>query len=464
MGHLETGDTIAAIATALSEAALGIIRITGPEAVAVGDAVFCSKGGRRRLKDFPTHTIHYGFLENDGETIDEVMVSILKGPHSYTGEDTVEFTCHGGAVVLQRSLETILRHGARLAQPGEFTKRAFLNGRIDLSQAEAVMEMIGAKNELARKASLGQLQGTVYTAVTSIREKLLTECARIEASMDDPEHISLDGYSSHLKDVTEDITVQLRGLLRNAQRGIFLKEDIETVLLGKANVGKSSLLNLLCGRDSAIVTDVPGTTRDALRERVQLGQISLSLVDTAGIRETEDVIEHIGMERTARLSQNASLILFVLDKSRPLDEDDGHIAELIGDRACIALLNKSDLPAYLTADMVRSRFGKEWPVVETSAKTGDGIETLEKEMEALFAPGGPADNQEAVITRLRQKEEVEAALLSVERVQDSIEKGLPEDFYTIDLMDAYSALGRIIGEGVDEDLIEEIFSHFCMGK
>ena len=468
-------DTIAAIATGMTDSGIGIVRISGSGAVEVGDGIVRSPSGRRILKKAESHRFYYGFVVNpgDGVEIDEVLAVVMRGPRSFTGEDTVEIQCHGGVLVMRRILECALRCGARLAEPGEFTKRAFLNGRMDLSRAEAVMDVIGAQNDRALGYSLGQLRGRLSGKVRELRGRLLYETAFIESALDDPEHFDLDGYGEGLSGKLDGVIEELRRLIGTADNGRLIKEGIRTVILGKPNVGKSSLLNCLLGEERAIVTDVAGTTRDVLEESLRLGDICLNIVDTAGIRDTEDTVEKIGVERALKYAREADLIVYVTDASMELDENDREIVSVIGDKRTIVLLNKSDLEAVVTEEEIRALFveneadpsGRErFVVLHTSAKEGAGIEELEQAVKEMFFHGEIGSSNEIVITSMRHKEALEEACAALMLVKGSIEDGMPEDFYSIDLMNAYKALGRIIGEEVDDDLVEEIFSKFCMGK
>ncbi len=468
-------DTIAAIATGMTDSGIGIVRISGSGAVEVGDGIVRSPSGRRILKKAESHRFYYGFVVNpgDGVEIDEVLAVVMRGPRSFTGEDTVEIQCHGGVLVMRRILECALRCGARLAEPGEFTKRAFLNGRMDLSRAEAVMDVIGAQNDRALGYSLGQLRGRLSGKVRELRGRLLYETAFIESALDDPEHFDLDGYGEGLSGKLDGVIEELRRLIGTADNGRLIKEGIRTVILGKPNVGKSSLLNCLLGEERAIVTDVAGTTRDVLEESLRLGDICLNIVDTAGIRDTEDTVERIGVERALRYAREADFIVYVTDASMELDENDREIVSVIGDKRTIVLLNKSDLEAVVTEEEIRALFveneadpsGRErFVVLHTSAKEGAGIEELEQAVKEMFFHGEIGSSNEIVITSMRHKEALEEACAALMLVKGSIEDGMPEDFYSIDLMNAYKALGRIIGEEVDDDLVEEIFSKFCMGK
>ncbi|MDD6326655.1 MAG: tRNA uridine-5-carboxymethylaminomethyl(34) synthesis GTPase MnmE [Lachnospiraceae bacterium] len=457
-------DTIAAISTAVSNSGIGIIRISGKDAVAVADRVYRSKNGKKHLSDQPTHTIHYGYIVDGGETVDEVLVMLMRGPKSFTAEDTVEVNCHGGVYAMKRVLDAVLKNGARPAEPGEFTKRAFLNGRIDLSQAESVMDVIQAKNEYALKSSLQQLKGAVRTTVEELRSRILYQTAFIESALDDPEHISLDGYPKRLAEEVGQLQEKLSELIASSENGRILKEGIRTVILGKPNAGKSSLLNALVGEERAIVTDIAGTTRDALEETIAFQGITLNLIDTAGIRETEDVVEKIGVGRAIEKAEEADLILCVFDAARPLDENDREILKVIGGKQAILLLNKTDLAAALSEEELRAMTGGSYPIVQISAKEQTGLSVLTEQIRALFYQGEISVQDELYITNARQKRALQDAAEGLQRVQESILLGMPEDFYSIDLLAAYEALGTITGETVGEDLVNEIFSRFCMGK
>ena len=454
-------DTIAAIATAMSSSGIGIVRISGEEAVLVADRIFEMKN-HKKLSEMPTHSIHYGHIHDEDEVIDEVMVLLMRGPKSYTREDTVEIDCHGGVYVMKRILETVIRHGARPAEPGEFTKRAFLNGRIDLSQAESVIDVIYSKNDFALKSSLSQLSGSVSEKIRDIRGTVLHEIAFIESALDDPEHISLEGYPEQLSEIVSDVVDKIEKLLANSDNGKMLKEGISTVIVGKPNAGKSSLLNTLVGEEKAIVTDIAGTTRDVLEEQINLNGVLLNVIDTAGIRDTEDVVEKIGVDRAKKYLKDADLVIYVVDTSTALDENDAEIMELLRDRHAIILLNKSDLEQITTVEDVRKHLDK--TMIPISAKEQTGIDALEKEIKEMFFSGKVTFNDEVYITNIRQKTALQEALRSLKLVQQSIEDDMPEDFYSIDLMNAYEELGTIIGEAVEDDLVNEIFSKFCMGK
>lgn len=475
-------DTIAAIATALSDSGIGIIRISGSEAVQIADKIFYANKGKKKLQDVPSHTVHYGHIVDCLNTdfkedscqefpvVDEVMVSVFRSPRSYTTEDTVEINCHGGVFMMNRILELVLKAGARLAQPGEFTKRAFLNGRIDLSRAEAVIDIIHSKNEYALKNSVRQLKGSVSEAVRGLREEILFEIAFIESALDDPEHISLDGYTDRLHEKNEDIIRRVEKLIDSADSGRMVKEGIHTVIVGKPNAGKSSLLNIMVGEERAIVTEVAGTTRDVLEEHINLHGISLNVIDTAGIRETQDVVEKIGVEKARKYASDADLILYVVDSSVPLDENDIAIMQIIGNKKCMVLLNKTDLEQTVKEQMLRDTLAEnvvdpdKVRIIKTSTKKSTGIDALEETIKEMFFRGEINVGEEVCITNMRHKEALMDAHHSLLQVRKSLEDEMPEDFYSIDLMSAYASLGMIIGEEVGEDLVNEIFSKFCMGK
>lgn len=475
-------DTIAAIATALSDSGIGIIRISGSEAVEIADKIYASKNRKKHLKDVMSHTIHYGFIVDNDEIVDEVMVTVMRAPKSYTAEDTVEINCHGGVLMMRRILELVLKAGARMAEPGEFTKRAFLNGRMDLSEAEAVMDMIHAKSELSLKSSVRQLKGSVSQKIKSLRSKLIYEIAFIESALDDPEHISLEGYQEALKEKLTGLILEVDTLLNSAENGKIVKEGINTVIVGKPNAGKSSFLNLLIGEEKAIVTDVAGTTRDVLEEQIKLHGICLNVIDTAGIRFTEDIVEKIGVQKARKYAADADLILYVVDSSVPLDENDMDIMQTIGSKKCIAILNKTDLEAVVTEKTLWDAFmessmkavednnvdlekeSDRIHIIKTSTKDVTGIDVFEETIQNMFFEGEISFENEVYITNIRHKEALMETKNSLFLVQKSINDNMPEDFYTVDLMNAYTSLGLIIGEEVSDDLVNEIFSKFCMGK
>ena len=452
-------DTIAAISTGMTNSGIGIVRISGEEAFAIIDRIY---KGKEQLSQAESHTIHYGFIKDREETIDEVLVSVMRAPRTFTGEDTVEINCHGGTFVVRKVLETVIKNGARPAEPGEFTKRAFLNGKMDLSQAEAVIDVITSQNEYALRSSMSQLKGSVKRKIEEMRKEILYHTAFIETALDDPEHISVDGYGETLQTVTEGILIELEDLIWSSDDGRILKEGIQTVIVGKPNAGKSSLLNVLSGRERAIVTDIEGTTRDVLEEQIHLQGLSLNIIDTAGIRETEDLVEQIGVNRAKVAADEADLIIYVVDGSRELDENDAQIMELIRDRKAVVLLNKTDLETVISEELLQAKTGK--TVISISAKEETGIDKLEKTIQNLFYEGSIDFNDEVLITNVRHKTALQNALKSLYMVKQSIENQMPEDFLTIDLMDAYEQLGTIIGEAVEDDLVNEIFGKFCMGK
>jgi len=454
-------DTIAAIATAMTNSGIGIVRISGSDAFHIIKKIYVGKN-HKDLTKAKSHTIHYGYIVDGNETIDEVLVMIMKGPHSFTGEDTVEIDCHGGVYVVKRILETVIKYGARPAQPGEFTKRAFLNGRMDLSEAEAVIDVINSKNEYALKSSVSQLKGNVQKKIKEIREEIIYHTAFIETALDDPEHISVDGYGEKLKITVDKLLEQLDELLLSSDNGRIIKEGIKTVIVGKPNAGKSSLLNVLVGEDRAIVTDIAGTTRDVLEESIQLNGISLNIMDTAGIRDTDDIVEKIGVDKAKAHASESDLIIYVVDASRELDENDFEIIHMIQDKKAVILLNKSDLDTVVTKDMIKLHVEK--PMIEISAKEESGIKELEETLKEMFFHGEISFNDEVYITNIRHKTAIKDAYDSLEKVNVSIENNMPEDFYSIDLLDAYESLGSITGETIGEDLVNEIFSKFCMGK
>ncbi len=462
-------ETIAAIATSLSESGISIIRISGEQALEVADKIVVTKSGKK-VSEFKSHTIHYGHIMDGEVIVDEVMVSFMKAPNSFTAENTVEINCHGGVLVTKKILQLVIKAGARLAQPGEFTKRAFLNGRIDLSKAEAIMDIIHADNEFALKIGMKQLKGYVSKKVYSMREALIYEIAFIESALDDPEHYSLDGYSQQLKEKIDVILNDLIKIENTAENGKMIRQGINTVIVGKPNAGKSSFLNFLLGEEKAIVTDIAGTTRDALEDYVRIQDISFHIIDTAGIRKTEDVVEKIGVEKAIDYSKDADLLLYIIDSSIALDENDFDIMKMTAGKKMIVLLNKSDLESVVEIDEIKKCLqncghnDEDTRFLKISAKEKIGMEEFESVSKDMFFNGEIQLQNEVMITNMRHRELIADAISSLKLVIDSINNYMPEDFLTIDMMSAYESLGKIIGEEIEEDLVNEIFSKFCMGK
>lgn len=463
-------DTIAAIATGLTNSGISIIRISGSEALAVAEKVFRKKkltGEKTEYIPFDlhaaaSHTAHYGFIKGtDERIIDEVILLVFKAPASYTAEDSVEIDCHGGIYVTKKVLESVLAAGARLAEPGEFTKRAFLNGRIDLSRAEAVSDLINSKNMMALDNSLKQLSGAEFREITALRDVIMSDCAYIEAALDDPEHISLDGFDKKLDRDMSEVLRGLKKLYASAENGRLMSEGINTVIAGKPNSGKSTLLNAMLGEDRAIVTDIEGTTRDTLEETVIFDGVTLNIIDTAGIRDTDNTVEKLGVDRALAAIDSADLVLYVIDGTRQLDSNDRFIIQKLIGRQCICLINKSDLEQ---AEMVPEWNAIGSAVLEISAKKGLGLEELGHVIRDMFFGGKVTSDDEMCITSLRHKECIKSAIDSIEAVRASVDAGMSEDFYTIDLLAAYTSLGQITGEDTGEDLIDRIFRDFCMGK
>ena len=456
-------DTIAAVATAPGVSGIGIIRISGKNSLNVIDKIFKNVNGESTdIINAKSHTIHYGFIYDNDEVIDEVLVSIMLSPRSYTTEDTVEINCHGGPFVIRRVLQTVFKYGARPAEPGEFTKRAFLNGRIDLTKAESVMDLISSGNEFARKNSLKTLRGSVYKKIYDYRDRIIHETAFIESALDDPEHYSLDGYPDILRQKVIELKDEIEDLLSHSSDGKILSEGIDTCLVGKPNVGKSSLLNLLAGEDKAIVTDIPGTTRDAVEVKIQFGGLTLNMMDTAGIRDTEDTVEKIGVEKSRNAIEISDLVLFVLDSSTSLDDDDIEIFGSIKDKNSIIILNKSDLEPVTTIESIKKY--SDAPIVVVSAINEEGMDGLLYIVREMFLSGEISSNDQVYITNERQLSDLRSVRESLSLVINSIDNGMSEDFFTVDLMDAYDKLGAVIGEETGDDLADRIFSEFCMGK
>ncbi len=456
-------DTIAAIASGLSASGIGIIRVSGNAAFEIGDAVFRAASGKK-VSEMESFKAAYGFIVADGKTVDEVLLLKMKAPHTYTREDIIEIDCHGGIVVTKAVLDTVLAAGARPAEPGEFTKRAFLNGRIDLTQAEAVSDIIAAKSSLALKNSVNQLRGDVKTKIASLRDTILSKTAFIEAALDDPEHYSLDGFPETLSEDTDKMIDQISRLIKSNDNGRIIKEGINTVILGRPNAGKSSLLNVILGEERAIVTDIAGTTRDTLEETVVLDGIVLKMIDTAGIRDTDNMIERIGVDRARAAAQEADLILYVVDATVGVTDEDTDILIMLKDKKCIILVNKTDVEEFDEGKIRAKLQSSSVPVIGISATKQTGIDELKKCITDMFFAGSLDFNDEIYITNIRQKNLLIEAKKSLEAVKDSLLAGMPEDFYSIDLMAAYTSLGLITGDNVEDDLADRIFSEFCMGK
>lgn len=470
-------ETIAGIASGMG-GGISIIRISGENALQAVGSIFRTKKYLSNLQkeekeniiwksDYfekkETHTVHYGFIVNDQkEILDEVIVVLMKGPNSYTKEDVVEIDTHGGNYVVKKILNELLHHGARLAEPGEFTKRAFLNGRIDLSQAEAVMKLISSQNDFSYQSALNQLEGEVSQYIEKIRQDILHQLGYIEAALDDPEHISLDGFAEQLREIMIGHIQKLNKLLLNFDDGRMKSEGINTVIVGKPNAGKSSLMNLMLQQERAIVTNIAGTTRDVLEEKVVLGNIILNLIDTAGIHETEDIVENMGVDKAVDYIEKADFIIYVMDASDKLNEADEQIIQLLQDKKGIILFNKSDLNLVLNEKEINSRLN--WTIIPFSNETKQGLEQLKEYITNSFLKGDIQYNDQVYITSVRHKNAVESAVQSLEQVVQTIDDGMPEDFYTIDMMEAYQSLGLINGETASEDLVNKIFSDFCMGK
>ena len=454
--------TIAAIATStMSSGGISVIRLSGEDAIKIADKIFKSVKGIK-LTDVASHTVHYGHIVSNEKVIDEVLVIVMRAPNTYTREDVVEIDCHGGILVTRKVLEACIDAGASPAQPGEFTKRAFLNGRIDLSQAEAVIDVINSKNDYALKSSVNQLDGVLSRKIRKIREIIINHVAYIEAALDDPEHISLDNYVDNVKNDVDNCVNIVDNLVKNTENGRIMHDGINTVILGKTNAGKSSLLNALAKEERAIVTDIEGTTRDVLEEQINIGGITLNLIDTAGIRKTEDIVENIGVEKAKKIASNADLIIYVVDGSRPLDNNDTEIMELIKEKKVIVLLNKSDIGQIVSKNDLNCLSC--YDIISISAKEETGLDKLEDSIKNLFFTGDITSNEEIYITNARHKSLLKEALNSLKLVSEGIENGVSEDFLTIDLMNGYEKLGLIIGEAVEDDLADQIFSKFCMGK
>lgn len=455
-------DTIAAISTALGEGGIAVIRISGDDALSIADQIY---RGKASLKEVESHTVHYGHIVHPQtkETIDEVLVTVMRAPRTYTREDTVEISCHGGLIPVQATLEAVLMAGARLAEPGEFTKRAFLNGRIDLSQAEAVIDLIRAKTEQAAKIAAQQAEGRLSSQIRALRSEILETLAHLAVNVDYPEYDAEVMTGKLLLDRCLKIKEKIEQLLHTARQGKIMREGIATAIVGRPNVGKSSLLNALAQENRAIVTDIPGTTRDVLEEYVNIRGIPLRLLDTAGIRETEDTVEKIGVERSKEALEEADLLLIVLNYGEPLQEEDENLLAATQQTTSVVIVNKTDLPQRCDLDRVKSIVG-DTPIVTTSLKNQQGIDQLEEAVANQFLSGQIESKDMTYVSNARHIQLLEEAKASVEEVIEGVETGLPLDLVEIDLKNAWQSLGEVIGEAVAEDLIDQIFSQFCLGK
>ncbi len=457
-------NTIAAISTPVGAGGIAIVRMSGKDSISILEKVFKPFGGKK-VADLKSHTVTYGHIVDDEKIIDEVLVIFMKGPKSYTREDVVEINCHGGIKVVKSVLNTLIKYGADMAMPGEFTKRAFLNGRIDLSQAEAVIDLINAKTELSERASINRLEGRLSQRVKDIREEILTVTAHIEANIDYPEHEDETMTYKMVTEKTGEAIKKVSHLIDTADIGKIIKEGIKTVIIGKPNVGKSSLMNCLIDEDRAIVTDIPGTTRDILEEHINIKGVPLNIIDTAGIRDTDDVIEKIGVEKSLEYAKIADFIFLVLDGSKELTDEDTEIFEFIKENSkkAVVLINKSDLEQNIDKNRIFEYIDKEY-VLTVSVKNNYGIDELFEKIKDLFFNGEIDVDDEAIVSNERNKASLIKAKKSLENVLDTIDNKMPEDFLSMDLMQAYVYLGEIIGETVDEDVIDKIFSEFCLGK
>ncbi|MDA3730934.1 tRNA uridine-5-carboxymethylaminomethyl(34) synthesis GTPase MnmE [Niameybacter massiliensis] len=456
-------DTIAAISTAPGVGGIGIIRVSGMDAIQIVDEVF--KGvSKKTLQESPSHTIHYGHIVNkEGKVIDEVLVMLMKAPKTFTREDVVEINCHGGPVPLEAVLMEVIRKGARLADSGEFTKRAFLNGRIDLAQVEAIMDIIEAKTEVSLSQAVNQLEGKLSKQIKEYQDTLIQIIARIEVSIDYPEYDEDEPLANDFVDEIKALNDQLKKLLATADTGKMIREGIKTAIVGQPNVGKSSLLNALLEENKAIVTDIPGTTRDVVEAYLNIDGMPFVLLDTAGIRETEDIVEKIGVERSKESIEKADLVLMLIDSSRALDEEELNIINELTNKTVIFVLNKIDLHSVITQEILE-QYTKGQPIIQISAMKQNGLDTLRQAMKQFIVKQGISIGQEATISNQRQKQSLVKAIESLDKVEDTIDIGMPEDCIAIDLHDAYGHLGNIVGEALKDEIIGELFSRFCLGK
>jgi tRNA modification GTPase len=458
-------DTISAISTPMGEGAIAIVRLSGDEAIQIADKIFKGVGGKR-LKDVPSHTIHYGHIidPSSGQTVEEVMVTVMRAPKTFTREDVVEINCHGGLVSVNRVLQLVLTNGARLAEPGEFTKRAFLNGRIDLSQAEAVMDLIRAKTDRAMNVALSQMEGRLSKLIRGLRQTILETLAHVEVNIDYPEYDDVEEMTHKIL-IEKAIYVrdEINKLLQTSQQGKILREGLATVIIGRPNVGKSSLLNSLVHENKAIVTDIPGTTRDVIEEYVNVRGVPLKLIDTAGIRETEDIVERIGVERSRQVLKEADLILLVLNYSEELTPEDEQLFEAIKGMDAIIIVNKTDLPQRINIERVKE-LADNRPVITTSLLEEKGIDELEEAISSLFFTGAIEASDLTYVSNSRHIALLHQAKKAIEEAIAGIEAGVPIDIVQIDLTRTWELLGEIIGDTVHESLIDQLFSQFCLGK
>lgn len=451
-------DCIAAISTGKLPAGIAVIRLTGEKSIEVTSHIFKSV---KPLNEAFSHTVTFGEILDGEEKIDEVLVTVMKGPHSYTGEDVVEISCHGSLLIQQKILSLLINNGAKPAGPGEFTMRAFLNGRMDLSRAESVMDVISAENDLALKASIANLSGNFSAKITNIRQSLLSQVAYIEAALDDPEHMSLDGFTESLVDIVDKSMEEIDLLIENATISGKIKQGLDCAIIGGVNVGKSSLLNALCNEDRAIVTDIPGTTRDSISERINMGDFTLNIIDTAGIRSSSDKVESIGIEKSRDYLNNAEIVLFVIDSSKSIGLEDIELCNSIRDKNALVVLNKSDLPIKVDIGKVQELTGKKGILL--SAKELTGLKELKEAIKELCF-NDISSVKEIVLVNERQLLDLKDAKDSLKNVIMAVESGMTEEIFTVDLMGAYESLGKILGLEIGEDVINEVFSKFCIGK
>lgn len=455
-------DTIAAIATPLGEASIAIIRISGAHAISIADQVFI---GKQKLAHSMSHKIHYGHIRDheDGTLVEEVLISVMKGPRSFTAEDVVEINCHGGIVSVRKVLELVLQAGARLAEPGEFTKRAFLNGRIDLMQAEAVIDLIRSKSDRAFSNAMRQADGTLSKKIAEIRQQLIELMAHIEVNIDYPEHDVEMLTSQFIFDECTSALESLHHLLRTAKQGRILREGIVTAIVGRPNVGKSSLLNMLSQENKAIVTDIPGTTRDVIEETVTINGLPLKLLDTAGIRETSDIVEQIGVEKSKDALSQADLVLLLLNNNDELHEDDVTLMQQLVDKQTVVVINKTDLPQRLNVEAVRDYFKSE-QLIPVSIKENEGIENLENVISNMFFEGQIEVDDPTYVSNVRHIQLLNDAVKCLEEALQAVEVSIPIDMIQIDIRRAWEHLGEMMGDAVSDTLLDQIFSQFCLGK